>query len=93
MKKLHILGAAAVAAGALALNAAPASAYYHGHHHYHGHYHGGDVGLGIVGGLAAGALVGAAVANSYDDDDCYYVKQRVYVPHVGWRIRDVEHCD
>jgi hypothetical protein len=98
MKRLHLLGAAAVAVGALALGAAPASAQYvphhvHGHYrHYYHHHHGGDVAAGVVGGLAAGALVGAAIAAS-QEPDCRYVQQRIYVRGVGWRWGDVEVCD
>ena len=48
------------------------SSHGHGFHGHHGHW--GAVGLG--GGLISAAAIA-------DDDDCFYVRRKVFVPGVG----------
>lgn len=95
--------ALALAIGSLAA-AAPAEAQGY---HRRGWSPGAAAAVGILGGMAAGAAIAsarpayaaprayhyAAPTPAADDEECYVVRRRVWVPGWGWEVQRREICD
>jgi len=76
------LGTAAIA------TASSASAGYYRSRNYAGY-----AAAGIIGGLALGALAASAARPAYAGDDCYRVRQRVWIDGYGYGYRRVTVCE